>query len=90
MHDEREQQGFKPDEVEHYDDIRTLNDLKNFFDDNGKTFKYSKGDIIYEEGNNSNYIFLIRKGIVKNFKFDHDGKELTTNLFQEDERNNFV
>jgi CheY-like chemotaxis protein len=67
------------------DEIRTLNDLKNFFDDNGKVFHYSKGDIIYEEGNNSNFIFLIRKGVVKNFKFDQDGKELTTNLYQEDE-----
>ena len=85
LHEEREAEGFKPNENELYDDIRTLNDLKNFFDDNGKTFKFSKGDIIYEEGNNSNYIFLIRKGVVKNFKFDNDGKELTTNLFQEDE-----
>ncbi|WP_338357937.1 response regulator [Yeosuana marina] len=67
------------------DEIRTLNDLKNFFDDNGKVFQYPKGDLIYEEGNNSNFIFLIRKGVVKNFKFDHDGKELTTNLYQEDE-----
>lgn len=72
-------------ESDNADEIKTLNDLKNFFDDNGKTFFYSKGDIIYEEGNNSNYIYLIRKGVVKNFKFDHDGKELTTNLYQEDE-----
>lgn len=73
------------DETEDGDDIRTLNDLKNFFDDNGKVFKYAKSDIIYEEGNNSNFIYLIRSGVVKNFKFDHDGKELTTNLYQEDE-----
>jgi len=72
-------------ESDNADEIKTLNDLKNFFDDNGKTFFYTKGDIIYEEGNNSNYIYLIRKGVVKNFKFDHDGKELTTNLYQEDE-----
>ena len=70
---------------EEQDEIRTLNDLKNFFDDNGKTFHYLKGEIIYEEGNNSNFIFLIRKGVVKNYKFDQDGKELTTNLYQEDE-----
>jgi CheY-like chemotaxis protein len=84
LHEERQSQDLS-DENSPYDEIRTLNDLKNFFDDNGKTFHYSKGDIIYEEGNNSNYIFLIRKGVVKNFKFDHDGKELTTNLYQEDE-----
>lgn len=83
LHEERtENPSDNPDEQ---DEIRTLNDLKNFFDDNGKVFHYSKGDIIYEEGNNSNFIFLIRKGVVKNFKFDQDGKELTTNLYQEDE-----
>ncbi|GGK28019.1 transcriptional regulator [Yeosuana aromativorans] len=84
LHDERLQKGTDENDSAQ-DEIRTLNDLKNFFDDNGKTFHYSKGDIIYEEGNNSNYIYLIRKGVVKNFKFDQDGKELTTNLYQEDE-----
>jgi len=83
LHEERQNNEFV--ESDNADEIKTLNDLKNFFDDNGKTFFYSKGDIIYEEGNNSNYIYLIRKGVVKNFKFDHDGKELTTNLYQEDE-----
>ena len=83
LHEERQLNEFV--ENDNADEIKTLNDLKNFFDDNGKTFFYTKGDIIYEEGNNSNYIYLIRKGVVKNFKFDHDGKELTTNLYQEDE-----
>lgn len=83
LHEERQHNEFV--ESDNADEIKTLNDLKNFFDDNGKTFFYTKGDIIYEEGNNSNYIYLIRKGVVKNFKFDHDGKELTTNLYQEDE-----
>ena len=85
LHDERLENAAKNDSLDDQEEIKTLNDLKNFFDDNGKTFHYSKGDIIYEEGNNSNFIFLIRKGVVKNFKFDQDGKELTTNLYQEDE-----
>lgn len=84
LQDERQTIGFVEENTDG-DEIRTLNDLKNFFDDNGKVFNYSKGEIIYEEGNNSNYIFLIRKGVVKNFKFDNEGKELTTNLYQEDE-----
>jgi CRP-like cAMP-binding protein len=84
LHDERLQKAADENDGDQ-DEIRTLNDLKNFFDDNGKTFHYSKGETIYEEGNNSNYIYLIRKGVVKNFKFDQDGKELTTNLYQEDE-----
>jgi len=86
LHDQREH--FTDDFIikdEGIDEIKTLNDLKNFFDDNGKVFHYPKGEIIYEEGNNSNFIYLIRKGVVKNFKFDHDGKELTTNLYKEDD-----
>ncbi len=85
LNEERQNTGVFHEENVFNDEMKTLNDLKNFFDDNGKVFFYSKGDIIYEEGNNSNYIYLIRKGVVKNFKFDNDGKELTTNLYQEDE-----
>ncbi|WP_027124969.1 response regulator [Gelidibacter mesophilus] len=66
------------------DEIRTLNDLKNFFDDYGETFDYQHGDVIYEEGQNSNYIYLILKGVVKCYKFDEQGKELTTALHNED------
>ncbi|MGZ0017028.1 response regulator [Yeosuana sp. AK3] len=84
LYDERQNTG-ADEETDGNDEIRTLNDLKNFFDDNGKTFRFLRGDVIYEEGNNSNFIYLIRKGVVKNFKYDHDGKELTTNLYQEDE-----
>ncbi|NCO64712.1 MAG: response regulator [Flavobacteriales bacterium] len=84
LNDERQNKGVD-EETDGNDEIRTLNDLKNFFDDNGKTFRFLRGDVIYEEGNNSNFIYLIRKGVVKNFKYDHDGKELTTNLYQEDE-----
>ncbi|WP_178988325.1 response regulator [Winogradskyella schleiferi] len=67
------------------DELRTLNDLKNFFDDNGTVFSYHKDDIIYKEGHNSNYIYLILKGIVRCYKFDEKGKELTTALHKEDD-----
>ena len=66
-------------------ELRTLNDLKNFFDDNGDMFKYEKGAIIYNEGQNSNYIYLILKGVVKCHKLDEQGKELTTALHKEDD-----
>ena len=66
-------------------EIRTLNDLKNFFDDNGELFSFLKDEIIYNEGNNSNYIYLINKGIVKCYKLDGQGKELTTALYKEDD-----
>lgn len=66
-------------------EIRTLNDLKNFFDDNGETSNYTKGDMIYKEGSHSNFIYLIKKGVVKNHKFDEDGKELITSIQKEDD-----
>lgn len=67
------------------DELRTLNDLKNFFDDNGKPFSFKKDQTIYEEGHNSNYIYLITKGVVKSNKLDEKGKELTTALHKEDD-----
>jgi DNA-binding response OmpR family regulator len=67
------------------DQLKTLNDLKNFFDDNGTIFNYKKNNTIYKEGHNSNFIYLIIKGAVKCYKFDEKGKELTTALYKEDD-----
>lgn len=67
------------------DELRTLNDLKNFFDDNGQHFSFEKGDIIYNEGQNSNFVYLISEGAAKCYKFDEQGKELTTDLLTEDD-----
>lgn len=71
--------------TENENEIRTLNDLKNFFDDNGTIFSFKKDDIIYEEGQHSNFIYLILKGVVKCYKLDEQGKELTTALHKEDD-----
>ncbi|MEM7185507.1 MAG: response regulator [Bacteroidota bacterium] len=65
--------------------IRNLHELKNFFDDNGEITHYAKGETIYAEGNHSNYIFLILKGIVKSHKMDESGKELITKLYRPDD-----
>ena len=73
------------EEEEDENEIRTLNDLKNFFDDNGTIFEYSKDAVIFKEGDNSNFIYLICKGFVKCHKFDEQGKELTTALYKEDD-----
>ena len=67
------------------DEMHSLNDLKIFFDDNGVQLTYKNGDNIYREGDNSNLIFLINKGAVKCFKLDEQGKELTTELYKEDD-----
>ena len=66
-------------------DIKTLNDLKNFFDDNGKEFTFKNDTIIYREEDHSNYIYLISKGAVKCHRIDHQGKELVTALYKEDD-----
>lgn len=62
------------------EEISTLNDLKSYFETHGTFHDYQKGEDIYEEGQNSNAIFLIKEGIVKCHKLDEQGKELTTAL----------
>lgn len=66
------------------DEIRTLSDLKNFFDDTGNLSTFKKDEVIYNQGNHSNKIYLILKGAVKCHKMDEDGKELITSLYSED------
>ncbi|WP_299396897.1 response regulator [uncultured Gelidibacter sp.] len=70
---------------ENHTELRTLNDLKNFFDDNGETLIVAEGENIYEEGHHANTIYLINKGLVKCHKLDEQGKELTTALHKEDD-----
>ncbi|WP_394749376.1 response regulator [Spongiimicrobium salis] len=65
--------------------MHTLHELKNFFDDNGKTYRFKKGEVIYAEGTHSNRIYLIIKGVVKCHKMDADGKELITSLHRADD-----
>ncbi|HAT67931.1 MAG TPA: transcriptional regulator [Flavobacteriaceae bacterium] len=67
------------------DSLRNLNELKNFFDDNGEMLKIEKGEIIYSEGQHSNNVYLILKGIVKTHKMDENGKELITTLYKPDD-----
>lgn len=73
------------EQVEPESELRTLNDLKKYFEDHGDNLNYSKDEIIYSEGNNSNFVYLIVEGVVKCHKFDERGKELTTALYKEDD-----
>ncbi|MEZ4781354.1 MAG: response regulator [Flavobacteriaceae bacterium] len=66
-------------------EFKNLNDLKNYISYNGELFKFHQDDIIYKEGEHSNYIYLITKGVVKCHKLDEHGKELTTGLYKEDD-----
>jgi CheY-like chemotaxis protein len=71
--------------IEDEDGVRSLNELKNFFDDNGEIIKCKKGDYVYRDGDHSNKIFLILKGVVKSHKMDESGKELITRLYKADD-----
>lgn len=66
-------------------ELKTLNHLKNFFVDNVEEFSFIPGEIIYHEGDNSNFVFLISEGMVKTFKIDEQGKELVTGLYKADD-----
>ena len=66
-------------------DIRTLNELKNFFDDHGQLFTYKKDETIYTRGDHSNMVYLIIKGAVKSCGLDEEGKELITSIYSEDD-----
>ncbi|GMN11745.1 response regulator [Croceitalea sp. MTPC9] len=67
------------------DEMRTLNQLKNFFDDNGEIENYSEGESVFREGTHSHKIYLITKGVVKCHRLDENGKELITSLYRPDD-----
>ena len=46
-----------------------------------KVFKYKINETIYCEGNQSNFIFLIKKGAVKTYKTNELGKEFITGFY---------
>ncbi len=64
---------------------RTLHELKNFMDDEGKEYSFSGGESIYVQGDNSNTVYLVLKGSVKTFVLDEQGKELITGIYKADD-----
>ncbi len=52
-----------------------------------QSYKYQKGDSLFCEGNRSNHLFLVKKGLIKTFKSTEDGKELITGFYKE---NSFI
>jgi len=67
------------------EEIGNLNQLKNYFDDNGEIIQVTEGDTIYKEGARSTNVYLILKGVVKCHTMHHDGKELVTSLYHADD-----
>jgi len=67
------------------EEIQTLNDLKNYFEDYGILFEFNKDDIIYTVGDHANYVYLLSEGTVKSYRINEQGKELITALHKEDD-----
>ncbi|WP_026810927.1 response regulator [Arenibacter latericius] len=65
--------------------LKTLSQLRQFFQENGELTTFNSGDIIYEEGDRSNLIYLITRGLIKCHSMDEDGKELITSLNKVDD-----
>jgi CRP-like cAMP-binding protein len=55
------------------------------FNQNTNLQKFKKKQIIYAEGNHPLQLFYIKKGIVKTFKCNSEGKELITGIYGEGE-----
>jgi len=81
--EERESALIQPLETEV--ELQSLHQLKIFFDDNGKELSFNKEDVIFHEGQHSNNVFLVTKGVVKCYKLDEQGKELATDIYKEDD-----
>lgn len=67
------------------DNPQNLNQLKNFFCDEGETLKFKKGETVYRHGDHSNSLFLLLKGVVKTHTMDDNAKELITGLYKADD-----
>ncbi len=64
--------------------LKTLGDLKSLM----STYEletFQVGDTIYEAGKQSNYFYLIKRGVIKAHRVDSRGKELITELYKEDD-----
>lgn len=67
------------------DKPNNINELKNFFCDEGEQVDFKKGELIYTEGQHSNKLFLILNGVVKTHSIDANAKELITALYKADD-----
>ena len=67
------------------DTIKSLDELKEYISSNKKVKSYKSGEIIYDEGNHANNIYLIKSGVIKSHKIDEFGKELITKIYKSDE-----
>jgi CheY-like chemotaxis protein len=70
--------------------LRNIHELKNHMDDHGVEYTFQFGDTIYSQGDHSNMVYLILKGMVKTHKLDTMGKELITGIYKADDFFGFI
>ncbi|MEM6831364.1 MAG: response regulator [Bacteroidota bacterium] len=79
----RHQELAKSSELEDF--VRSATKFKNIgeLEKERKTREFRKKDIIYREGDFGSYVYKIKKGKVKTFRINEDGKELVLNILKE-------
>lgn len=73
-----------------YARIKQTDRLTMLFQQNTNINKYKKKQVIYGEGNHPVQLFFIKKGIVKTYKCNPEGKELITGIYSEGEYLGYV
>jgi CRP-like cAMP-binding protein len=69
---------------------KQVDKLTALFSQHTNIYKFKKKQVIYAEGNHPLQLFLIKKGIVKTFKCNQEGKELITGIYGEGEYLGYV
>jgi CRP-like cAMP-binding protein len=64
--------------------------LTTLFNLNTNVNKYKKKEVIYAEGNHPVQLYYIKKGIIKTYKCNSEGKELITGIYGEGEYLGYV
>jgi CRP/FNR family transcriptional regulator, polysaccharide utilization system transcription regulator len=64
------------------DEAKSIQELMNI-SDSAKVKHYKKKELIYTEGNNPNYLYLLQKGKIKTYRAHEYGKELIITLQKE-------
>ncbi|MDX1363195.1 MAG: response regulator [Arenibacter latericius] len=62
--------------------LQTIEQLKEYVAEQGRLYEFGVGELIYNEGGNSNLIYLVSSGVVKTHKLDERGKELITAIYK--------
>lgn len=65
-------------------DLQSLEDLRSLMS-KYPLLSFSAGETIYEAGKQSNFFYLVKRGVVKSHRIDQQGKELITELYKEDD-----